>query len=141
MKAFNLTLKEGSRINNLTVPSGTSFPSNANAGEMFYLTSGSVGMYVHNGSSWILLTTSVSKILRQTVTTSNGIWTISLSNVNSVINVSACVLPTTTFVPRFNAYETISTTTLKGRIYEIGGLGLAMSSSSAVSVIVTLEYT
>ncbi len=38
MKHYGLTIAEGSEVTNLTVPTGTSFPSNANVGELFYRT-------------------------------------------------------------------------------------------------------
>ncbi len=45
MKTSNLTVSEGSHINNLTIPSGTAFPTNGNTGELFYPTTGAVGVY------------------------------------------------------------------------------------------------
>lgn len=53
-----LDLTEGSSIKNLTVPSGTSFPTNANEGEVFALTSGNTGLYLYHWSQWIKLETS-----------------------------------------------------------------------------------
>lgn len=43
---------EGSAIQNASIAMGTAFPSLPNAGELFYLTSGVVGLYVYNGGSW-----------------------------------------------------------------------------------------
>lgn len=51
MKA-QIEVPEGSAIKNLTVPSGTVFPSNANDGELFYLTSGEVNLYVYRTPTW-----------------------------------------------------------------------------------------
>lgn len=46
-----LILSEQSKAVNLTVDSGVAFPSNANAGELFFLTTDST-LYTHNGTSW-----------------------------------------------------------------------------------------
>ena len=47
-----ITLMEGSDISNLTVESGTSFPQNADAGELFFKTTDQM-LYIYNGSSWV----------------------------------------------------------------------------------------
>ena len=47
-----ITLMEGSDISNLTVESGTSFPQNADAGELFFKTTDQ-SLYIYNGSSWV----------------------------------------------------------------------------------------
>lgn len=47
-----INLAEGSVVSNLTVASGTDFPAGANLGELFYLTAGSVGLYIYDGSNW-----------------------------------------------------------------------------------------
>lgn len=52
MKA-QIEVPEGSAITNLTVPSGTVFPSNANDGELFFLTSGEANLYVYRTDSWV----------------------------------------------------------------------------------------
>lgn len=46
-----LKLAEQSKATNLTVDSGIAFPSNANAGELFFLTTDST-LYTHNGTQW-----------------------------------------------------------------------------------------
>lgn len=51
MKA-NIEVPEGSAIKNLTVPWGTVFPSNANDGELFFLTSGEANLYVYRTPTW-----------------------------------------------------------------------------------------
>ena len=51
MKHFGLKISEGSEVTNLTAPTGTAFPSNPNAGELFYRTDGSK-LYCDDGSSW-----------------------------------------------------------------------------------------
>ena len=43
---------EGSSIQNATVPSGTAFPLSPNIGELFFLTSGAVGLYTYSGAVW-----------------------------------------------------------------------------------------
>lgn len=47
-----INLTEGSEITNITVATGTDFPGDPSLGELFYKTSGSVGLYVYNGGSW-----------------------------------------------------------------------------------------
>jgi len=47
-----LDLIEGSDINNLVVDSGAAFPSTPNAGELFYKTTTTAGLYVYDGSNW-----------------------------------------------------------------------------------------
>lgn len=140
MKTSNLTVSEGSHINNLTIPSGTAFPTNGNTGELFYLTTGAVGVYCHNGSQWNLLSVVSSKIQRQTVSTTNGNWAITLTGVSQVLDVNVVVSPTTTFSPRFNTFSGISTTSITGTIYEVMGLGGLMVTDDVVQVTVTVTY-
>lgn len=55
MRIESIQLSEGSNISNLTVASGTSFPSNPNNAEMFYRTDSSAavrGLYVYISGSW-----------------------------------------------------------------------------------------
>ena len=52
MLVDGISLLEGSDISNLTVASGTSFPSSPNAGELFYRTD-TDGLFVHNGAAWV----------------------------------------------------------------------------------------
>lgn len=50
----SINLLEGSEITNLTAPTGTAYPSNANEGELFFRTdSPNVGLYIHNGTTWL----------------------------------------------------------------------------------------
>lgn len=53
MKHYGIEIPEGTEVKNITVPSGTSFPGTPNVGELFYLTAGEVGLYVHTGSVWV----------------------------------------------------------------------------------------
>lgn len=50
----NLTVAEGGKIVNLTLPSGTAFPANENEGEMFVLTADingyNRGLYAYDGT-------------------------------------------------------------------------------------------
>lgn len=52
MLVDGINLIEGSDINNMVVDSGASFPSSPNAGELFYKTSVTAGLYVYDGSNW-----------------------------------------------------------------------------------------
>ena len=49
-----MDLVEGSKLTNVAIDTGTSFPSSPDTGELFYLTSGNIGLYVYTGSSWEL---------------------------------------------------------------------------------------
>ena len=52
MKIYgNVTLSEGSDVKNLTIATGSVYPSNANVGELFYHSVN--GLMVHNGTTWI----------------------------------------------------------------------------------------
>lgn len=54
MKIYGMDLAEGSEITNITVPSGITFPTNDNIGELFYKTDEDK-LYVRNNSTWIAL--------------------------------------------------------------------------------------
>jgi len=91
---------EGTVIVNATVPSGTAFPSSANAGELFYLTTGATGLYSHDGSAWNLAAKAVdltTHIADQTLhltsvqnTLVDGI-TVLASDINTIPNTNARV--------------------------------------------------
>ena len=49
-----ISLLEGTKVVNLTVDSGTSFPASPNAAELFYRTDNTT-LYYYNGSSWIAI--------------------------------------------------------------------------------------
>ena len=51
MKYYGIDLTEGSEIINLTVPTGTAFPSNPNDGELFYRTD-LTAYYGYQNGSW-----------------------------------------------------------------------------------------
>lgn len=55
MKIDGIDLVEGSEVINLAVARGTSFPASPDEGELFYLTSGTVGLYVYKTSGWTLI--------------------------------------------------------------------------------------
>ena len=46
---------EGGIIINPVISSGTSFPANTDLGELFYLTTGTVGLYIYAGTGWRLI--------------------------------------------------------------------------------------
>ena len=60
MLVDGINLVEGSEIANLTVATGASLPGSPNDGEMFYLTTGSIGLYVYDSSTpgWVQVTTA-----------------------------------------------------------------------------------
>lgn len=47
-----IRLAEQSDITNLTVDSGSSFPSDPSLAELFYKTSATIGLYIYDGSTW-----------------------------------------------------------------------------------------
>lgn len=49
----SIQLLDGSKITNVVVDSGASFPQQPDTGELFYLTSGTVGLYCFDGSEWL----------------------------------------------------------------------------------------
>lgn len=53
MKIDGLEIIEGSSIKNAALPNGPVFPGNADIGEMFYVTTGDVGLHIHNGTTWV----------------------------------------------------------------------------------------
>ena len=55
MKFHGITLQEGSTVANMTLASGTSFPSNPNEGELFFRSDSDTsvrGMYAYIGGNW-----------------------------------------------------------------------------------------
>lgn len=51
-----ITISEGGEVVNATIASGTAFPSNANAAELFFRTDNpNGGLYVYDGSQWMLV--------------------------------------------------------------------------------------
>jgi hypothetical protein len=63
MKFHGITLDEGSSITNLTVASGTSFPTSPDEGELFFRTDVSIaikGLYCYINSSWDRIASSES---------------------------------------------------------------------------------
>lgn len=61
MKHYGLKIAEGTQITNTVVATGTSFPSNEDAGELFYRTDQNK-LYVYAGSSWSDITAGGSGI-------------------------------------------------------------------------------
>lgn len=52
MEHYGLSIAEGSEITNLTVPVGTTFPTNDNVGELFFRTDVNV-LYVRDNTTWV----------------------------------------------------------------------------------------
>ncbi len=78
----SLSLVEGSRVVNLTVDSGTAFPSSPSIGELFFRTD-SGSMYTYNGTAWIQLAAgngSFSVSGDVTGTLANGLGNLTLQN-------------------------------------------------------------
>jgi len=63
MKIDGINLIEGSKIVNVTVDSGTAFPSLPNVGELFFRTdSPNAGLYFYEGASWLRSATGSSLV-------------------------------------------------------------------------------
>lgn len=61
MLTDGLTFPNGAVADNFQLQSGTSLPTDGQAlGELFYLTTGSAGLYLYTGSSWLAVGTGVS---------------------------------------------------------------------------------
>jgi hypothetical protein len=58
MKVYGMELSEGSRIGNLTVPSGDSFPDLPDEGEIFFRVDLST-LFARIGGEWQALTTRI----------------------------------------------------------------------------------
>jgi hypothetical protein len=72
MKHYGLSLAEGSEIQNITVPTGTSYPAQPNAGELFFRTD--LGeLYYHDGTSWNSTSSSALNL--------NGLSDVDITNV------------------------------------------------------------
>ena len=56
-----------------TTPSGSSLPSGGNVGDLFYLTAGSVGLYVYSGTAWAESSGGAGSVTSVSVTTANGV--------------------------------------------------------------------
>jgi phage-related tail fiber protein len=81
-----IKLAELSDITNLTVASGSSFPSDPSLAELFYKTSSTVGLYVYDGSTWQLVDTSADTYTITgdvTGTIDGGTDVLTLATVNS----------------------------------------------------------
>lgn len=52
MKHYGLSLSEGSELTNITVPSGTAFPTNDNVGELFFRTDQNT-LYIRDNTTWV----------------------------------------------------------------------------------------
>jgi hypothetical protein len=63
---------EGSAIQNASVATGTAFPSSPNVGELFFLTTGTVGLYAYSGSAWDVIIQG-SALANQNATLTNHI--------------------------------------------------------------------
>ena len=94
---------ENSVIVNASIPFGTSFPSSANLGELFYLTTGSVGLYSYSGAAWVLganatdLTTHVADTTLHLTSAENALIdaiTVTAADINSIPSVTSRVTAT-----------------------------------------------
>jgi len=74
MKHYGIDLVEGSEITNLTVPTGTVFPNNPNAGELFYRSDTQL-LYVYT-TSWVATGIGNVNGYTHTQSTSSSTWTV-----------------------------------------------------------------
>jgi hypothetical protein len=85
MRIESIRLSEGGRVVNLTVDSGTAFPSSPNVGELFYR-SDEGALYLHNGSTWVSLSGGGSSFTISgdvSGTIDGGVDALTLATVNS----------------------------------------------------------
>ena len=106
----NVDLVPGSEITNMTIATGASLPGTPNEGELFYLTSGNIGMHVYDSSqsNWIRVTTDTSV----NAASSSGITGIQLTNTISFSGTT--LVPLTDFT---TTITTVGTYRLTGQIY------------------------
>lgn len=66
MLVDSITLLGGSVVHNATIEAGASLPTTANStiGELFYLTSGTVGLYLYNGTVWTIIPLTAASITK-----------------------------------------------------------------------------
>lgn len=88
MRIDGIDLVEGSSIANLTVDSGTSFPSDANSGELFVRTDSDVelrGLYLYEDGVWTRVSSDISSadVVNKTGDTMTGPLTLNRSNNDS----------------------------------------------------------
>lgn len=130
MKIYGVDLAEGSQITNTTVASGTSYPSNPNVGELFYLTSGTVGLYIHNGSTWLSLASA--SMVGYTHVQSSGAttWTITHNMGTTNVQIStyiddtggtfAKIIPQSERIIDTNTVEVVFSTNRTGKVILVG---------------------
>jgi len=68
MRIDGIKLAEGSSISNLTVQSGTSFPSSPNDGELFFRLDAPTGLFIYVTNSWTRITTERETVVPQGAT-------------------------------------------------------------------------
>ena len=145
MKAFGINLSEGSEIGNVTIASGNTFPSNANAGEMFWKTGSNAGFHIHNGTAWITVASDPPlKVVTTTVTSNgSGVWTASYSGFSSVSSVmvqalspSASSTMSTQNIATLKSFSTTTATgyTITSATVILGGSGLQVAANTQVVV-------
>lgn len=87
MKIYGPSIAEGSELTNLTVPVGTSFPSNANAGELFYRTDTNI-LHVHTGTAWNTAADASGIYVLNTSDTMTGALTLGSATYNDHLKIS-----------------------------------------------------
>ena len=85
----NIDIEEGGEIQNLTVASGSSFPANPNTAEVFYLTSGNVGLHIYRDSGWKHIASQV--MVMETIDGSSGNGTHVVPAASSLDGLMYCI--------------------------------------------------
>lgn len=109
MKIHGISLVEGSHIANATVATGTTFPNNPNEGELFYKTG--EGLYIHNGTSWHLISVGglIGHVHQQTTPAST--WNITHNFGTTNIQITVYVIVGSDLVVAFPSNITHTNTT------------------------------
>ena len=134
MLTDSITLLNGGAFKNAAIESGTTLPStgNSSVGELFYLTSGTTGMYVYDGTAW--------QIIPLTVITNTS----QLTNDSGFITSSALSGYATT--SSLSAYAPLASPTLTGRAqsdaysYTVSALG-NVSGTKTMDLAAAGEFT
>lgn len=116
-------ISEGSVIVNATIASGTAFPSNPDVGELFYLTSGSVGLYYYSGT-WdavakgATLSTHISDDSRHLTTAQNTLLdglasTLTAQELNYVDGVTSAIQSQLDAIVAINTQQTTDISNLQ----------------------------
>jgi hypothetical protein len=139
----SITLLNGGAFRNAAIESGTTLPSTGNSttGELFYLTSGTPGMYLYNGSAWNIIPLTVITKTSQLTNDSGFLTSSSLSGyatTSSLSSYAPLASPTFTGTPAVpTATSGTNTTQAASTAFVVsatqGQLGISLDGFSAAN--------